>query len=234
MENLPTYAEYFNPQRTRARPINDTEYIVTQSYRPFGTEIDYTIPAGCVATICDRRNATQIHYKATLNYFDALHHEVNELLSELIRRPEIDMNRKNRVYWGLKYLAAILRRVQSPHEISSEMVHPSEMVFDVFLKFKDVPNPPIDLLAQCLNVCTALVRLHPNEIFKRVVNLDFLPFCSTHPLSFTEYANGAGFDTGLVGYYLVSYERVSGHFEFLTAYLNFLKTFATVSIKQIM
>lgn len=110
------------------------------------------------------------------------------------------------------------------------MVHPSEMVFDVFLKFKDVPNPPIDLLAQCMNVCTALVRLHPNEILNRMINLDFLPHCSTQPTTFKEFANGVGFDTGLVGYYLVSYERVSGRFEFLTAYLHFLKTFAMVII----
>lgn len=200
-----------------------------QTYMPFGSEIDFTIPVGCVATVRDKDNATQIQYRISLNYFVVLHFEANELLSELIKRPEIDVNRKTRVYWGLKYLASMLRRIQDPHEISSEMVHPSEIVFDVFLKFKDVPNPPIDLLAQCLNVCTALIRLHPNEIFKRVVNLDFLPQCSTHPMTFIEYANGVGFDSGLVGYYLVSYERVCGRFEFLTAFMYFLRTFSMVS-----
>lgn len=214
----------------QASDFSETEYILANDFSPFSKKIEYVIPAGTVATISDKPNGTLIHLKTSFNYFDALHHEINELLSDLIRRPEIDPLRKNRVYWGLKYLAAALRRIKDPSEISSEMVHPTEMVFDIFLKFKDVPNPPVDLLAQCFNVCTALVPMHQNEIFKRVINMDILPFCTMDKLNFTEYANGAGFDTGLVGYYLVSFEKVSGRYEFLTAYLTFLKAFATVSL----
>lgn len=200
-------------------------------FSPFSKKIGYIIPAGTVATVSDKPDGTQIHLKTSLNYFVALHHEINELLSDLIRRPEIDPLRKNRVYWGLKYLASVLRRIKDPSEISSEMVHPTEMVFDIFLKFKDVPNPPVDLLAQCFNVCTALIPMHQSEIFKRIINMDILPFCTTDKLNFTDYANGAGFDTGLVGYYLVSFEKVSGRYEFLTAYLTFLKAFVTVSVQ---
>lgn len=176
----------------------------------------------------NKPNGTQIQLKTSLNYFDVLHHEINELLLDVIRRPEIDPLRKNRVYWGLKYLAAALNRNTEPSGISTEMVHPIEMVFDIFLKFKDVPNPPVDLLAQCFNVCTALIPMHQNEIFQRVINMDILPKCTTHQLNFDKYAHGAGFDTGLVGYYLVSYEKLCGRYEFLTAYLRFLRAFATV------
>lgn len=229
LENLPVYTEYYNLPQITSR-ISDNECMLTQNYKPFGDKIDYTVPAGCVATMSDTANGTQIHFKTTLNYFYVLHHEINELFNELIKRPEIDVQRKNRVYWGLKYLASIIRRINDPLEITSEMVRPTEMVFDLFIKFKDVPNPPVDLLAQCFNVCTALVRIHPNEIFKRVINLDILPYCTSDKLKFDEYANGAGFDTGLVGYYLVSHEKVSGQYEFLTAYLAFLKTFAMVCV----
>lgn len=193
--------------------------------------MQYVIRAGTLATLFDKPDGTRLNFKTSLNYFDVLHHEINELLSDLIKRPEIDPHRKNRVYFGLKYLAAALQRTSDPAEISSEMVHPTEMVFDIFLKLKDVPNPPVDLLAQCFNVCTALVPMHQSEIFKRVINMDILPFCTTHKLNFQEYANGACFDTGLVGYYLVSFEKVCGRYEFLSAYLSFLKAFATVSIK---
>lgn len=228
---MPTYSEYYNGQRTLLRQIdfNDTEFILQNDFKPFSQKIQYVIPAGTVATVSDKPDGTLIHLKTSLNYFVVLHHEINELLSDLIRRPEIDPLRKDRVYWGLKYLAAALRRIKDPSEISSEMVHPTEMVFDIFLKLKDVPNPPVDLLAQCFNVCTALVPLHQNEIFRRVINMDILPFCTSDKLNYEEYANGAGFDTGLVGYYLISYEKVAGRYEFLTAYLTFLKTFAAVS-----
>lgn len=229
---MPAYTEYYNSQRTILRPsdFNENEFILIRDFNPFSQKIQYVIPAGTVARVYDKPDGTVINLKTSVNYFDALHHEINELFTDLIRRPEIDPFRKNRVYWGLKYLAAALRRVNDPSEISSEMVHPTEMVFDIFLKFKDVPNPPVDLLAQCFNICTALVPMHQSEIFKRVINMDILPFCTTDKLNFEEYANGAGFDTGLVGYYLVSYEKVIGRYEFLTAYLTFLKAFATVCI----
>lgn len=228
---MPAYSEYYNAQRTLLRPsdFNENEFILQNDFKPFSQKIQYVIPARTVATVSDKPDGTIIHLKTSLNYFNALHHEINELLSDLIRCPEIDPLRKNRVYWGLKYLAAALRRINDPSEISSEMVHPTEMVFDIFMKLKDVPNPPVDLLAQCFNVCTALIPMHQNEIFKRVINMDILPFCTSDKLNYEEYANGAGFDTGLVGYYLVSYEKVTGRYEFLMAYLTFLKTFATVS-----
>lgn len=194
--------------------------------------MDYVIPAGTNAIVLDKSNGTHIQLRTSLNYFDVLHHEINELLSDVVRRPEMDPMRMNRVYWGLKYLGAVLRRINDPTGISTEMIHPIEIVFDIFLKFKDVPNPPIDLLAQCFNVCTALIPTHQNEIFKRVINMDILPFCTTDKLNFNEYANGAGFDTGLVGYYLVSYEKVSGRYEFLTAYLTFLRAFAMVRVSN--
>lgn len=214
----------------RPSDFSESQFILQHDFKPFSNRIQYIIPAGAVAAVSDKHDGTLIRFKTSLNYFDALHYEINELLVDLIRRPEIDPLRKSRVYWGLKYLAAALRRINDPSEISSEMVHPTEMVFDIFLKFKDVPNPPVDLLAQCFNVCTALVPLHQSEIFKRVINMDILPFCTADNLNYEEYANGAGFDTGLVGYYLVSFEKVTGKYEFLTAYLTFLKAFVTVSI----
>lgn len=208
--------------------FNETEYTLLHDFNPFSKRIEYNIRAGTTAIVLDKPDGTQIQLQTVLNYFDVLHHEINELLSDVIRRPELDPLRKKRVYWGLKYLAAALRRINEPSDISAEMVHPTEMVFDIFLKFKDVPNPPVDLLAQCFNVCTALIPMDQNEIFKRVINMDILPFCTTDKLNFEEYANGAGFDTGLVGYYLVSFEKVTGRYEFLTAYLTFLRAFATV------
>lgn len=223
--------EYYDSQRVSLRlsDFNENECILVHDYWPFGEKVNYMIPAGTTAVILDKPTGPLIRFNTKLNYFDALHHEINELLLDLLKYPEISVQRKQCVYWGLKYLAAEISRVNHPHEISGEMVHPTEMVFDIFLKFKDVPNPPVDLLAQCFNVCTALVPTHRNDIYKRIINLDILPFCTTDKLSFDEYANGAGFDTRLAGYYLVSFEKVNGKYEFLSAYLAFLKMFVSTA-----
>lgn len=159
-----------------------------------------------------------------------MHHEINELLFDLIKRPEIDAERKQRVAGGLKFLASTVRRIKSPCDIPSEMVHPTEMVFDILLKFKDVPNPPMELLAECMEVCAALVPMLRSEIGKRVVNLEILPVCVNQMLQYREYARGMSFDTASVGRYLVSFEKATGRFEFLSAYLTFLKAFVEVNV----
>lgn len=234
MESLPVYTEYYNSQRINLKPSDaaDDEFILTHDFQPFGTKIEYTIRAGTTATVTDKPSGTQIHFKTSLNYFDVLHHEINELLFDLIKRPEIDAERKQRVAGGLKFLASTVRHIKSPCDIPSEMVHPTEMVFDILLKFKDVPNPPMELLAECMEVCAALVPMLRSEIGKRVVNLEILPVCVNQMLQYREYARGMSFDTSSVGRYLVSFEKATGRFDFLSAYLTFLKAFVEVSTTQ--
>lgn len=232
LESLPVYTEYYNAQRINLKQ-NDCagdEFILTHDFQPFGIKIDFTIRAGTTATVTDKAAGIQFHLKTSLNYFNVLHHEINELLFDLIKRPEIDAQRKQRVASGLRYLATTVRRIKSPCDIPSEVVHPTEMVFDILLKFKDVPNPPIELLAECMEVCAALVPMLHTEIAKRVINLDILPVCANHNLHYRDYAHGMSFDTATVGQYLVSFEKATGRFDFLSAYLTFLKSFAEVRI----
>lgn len=159
---MSTYAECYDPQRTALKQseFNEKENILLHDFNAFSKKVNYVIPMGTTAIIVDKPNGTQIQFKTPLNYFDVLHHEMNELLSDAIRRPEIEPLRKNCVYWGLKYLAAALQRVTEPLAISTEMVHPIEMVFDIFQKFKDVPNPPVDLLAQVKSKVFHFARLY--------------------------------------------------------------------------
>lgn len=225
------YTEYFNSDRIHLRQshTNDDEFHLTHNYCPFGTSIDYTLKAGTVASIRDQGNQSTVHFHTKVNYFNVLHHEINEMLADTLKRPEIDENRKRRVIHGLKYLAATVRRTKHPREISDDMVPPTEMVFDILLKFKAVPYPPIELLAQCFEVCAALVPLFGSEIYNRVINLEILPFISNEQLDYQAYSNGASFDSGAVGYYLVTFEKSLGRYDFLMAYLKFLRTFTKVS-----
>lgn len=155
-----------------------------------------------------------------------MHNEIDELLVETVRYTDFDADRKTRVIAGLKYLARALCGVVDPlHEISNEMVHPTEMVFDLLTKFKLVTQPPIELMSKCLNVCVNLVPLFDLEIVRRVINLNMLPSISGDQLDYRALSLGAGFESGLVGYYLINFEKNSGHYDFLLTYLQFLRTY---------
>lgn len=230
LENLPIYTELYKPETNiQLKPSADTdnEFILLANYTPF-KKIDFTIPAGTNVVLIDKQFCTSIHFRTPLNYFNVLHNEMNELLAETLRYTEIDEERIRRICVGLKYLAGAVRSVSDPYQISNEMVHPTEMVFDVLNKFKMIQQPPIAMLAKCLEVCTGLVLLFEEEIFKRIINLNLLPFVTNDQLDAGAYCNGISFESGLVGYYLINFERNSGRYDFLLTYLNFLKTYTKV------
>lgn len=228
MLNLPIYSEDYKANNVQLKPSAeaDDEFILTARYTPF-KRINYTIPAGTSVVISDKQINKQyhtvIHFRYPVNYFNVLHNEMNELLSDALKYAEIDEVRKRRVIAGLKYLAIAVRRVQNPMDITKEMVHPTEMVFDILIRFKEVQHPPIELLARCLEVCESLLWLYQDEILKRIINLDILPCVANLNLNYRSYVNGIGFDPGLVGYYLINIEKNTGKYDFLLTYLNFVK-----------
>lgn len=205
----------------------EDEFILLQNYSPF-PKIDYTIPAGTPVQISDRNSQTIVHFKIKLNYFVALHNEINKLLASTLRYMEIDSMYQTNVECGLKFLALAVQCAEDSSDITSEMVHPIEIVFDILIKFKNAQEPPIILLAACLEVCSALVTLFPNDVCVRVVNLNVLPYITNDSLDFQAYSNGVSFVSGLVGHYLVNLEKSSGKYDFLLAYLNFIKTYSNV------
>jgi nuclear pore complex protein Nup188 len=230
LERLPYYTEVDGSGKFNLRASNETEdeAVLLNDYVPF-PKIDFLIEAGTRAVIMDKMNQTLIHFSTQLNYFDVLHNEINQLLAYTTTYSEIDAHQLERVTSGVSYLAKAVRRIENPNEISSEMVHPTEMVFDIFLKFKGTQNPPITLLANCLDVCSALVKLFDAEIFNRIISINVLPTLNYNGQDFKALANGRGFESGLVGAYLVNYEKNAGTYEFLMAYLNFLKVYSKVS-----
>uniref|UniRef100_A0A182Q2U3 Nucleoporin NUP188 n=1 Tax=Anopheles farauti TaxID=69004 RepID=A0A182Q2U3_9DIPT len=229
LENLPVYTELYTERARyeirKAPGTNDDEFILCHDYTP-SHKINFTVPRGTKLIVRDvHSQRTYVHFTSGYNYFNALHHEINELLEDAQTTSTLSTERVQRIASGLKYLAVAVRRIQQPHDITAEMVHPTEMVFDVMLKFKSLPNPPIELLVQCLNVCTALVPLFEQEIYTRIINLNILPSVNSANLTYQDYANGVGFDSSLIGYYLVNVERNAGRYPILMAYFNFLKTY---------
>lgn len=238
MENLPVYTEILKPASSyHLKPLadSDNEFVLLSSCVPF-PKIDFEIRAGTTAIVQDKPfGASTIHFQTTINYFNVLHHEIDELLAETSLRYTTDVDagiRERRVCAGIQYLANALRNVSDPlRGISSDMVHPTEMVFDVLMKFKGVQQPPIGLLAKCLEVCSNLVPLFDEEIVRRVVNLNVLPFVTTTSqgnVDYRLYGSGVGFESGLVGYYLINFEKKNGRYDFLMTYLQFLHVYAKV------
>lgn len=234
LENLPIYTELLKPARSfHMKPLadGDNEFVLLSKCSPFA-KIDFEIPAGTTAIVQDKPFGSTIHFRTTVNYFNVLHNEINELLAETLRyTADIDAVRERRVCAGIKYLAQAVRNVTDPlRGISSEMVHPTEMVFDILTKFKAVQQPPIELLAKCLAVCANLVPLFDEEIVRRVVNLNVLPYVTQSGGDYRQLCGGAGFESGLVGYYLINFEKNCGRYDFLLTYLEFLHVYAKVSV----
>lgn len=234
MENLPICTEVYNGDKYDIRQAENDEFVLLNDYTPF-PRVDFVIQKGTRVVIMDK-NETFIHFRTKLNYFDALHHEIIDLLEKIQTRPEeICAGSIERIEWGIKVLGAIVKRIQDPeNEISDQMIHPTEMVFDILGKLKGVERPPLELFAGCLEVCAGLLQfpIYNDEIFRRIINLNILPTVHNAQLDSVNYANGVSFESSLVGYYLVNIEKNSGKYSFLKAYLHFLKTFTEIAVNK--
>ncbi|XP_067632280.1 nucleoporin Nup188 [Eurosta solidaginis] len=227
LECLPIFTDLYDENKYLLRAINDDDYILTADIKPF-PHLDFIIPAKTTAAIMARPEGYCVHFRTSLNYFVVLHHEINCLLAETIQN-QSDWHhneRARRINAGLEYLQSVLQRTKSLNAISSEMVHPTEMCIDLLNKFKQVPQPPIQMLANCLNVCTMLLPLVDAEIYARVINLHILPAITNETLdSYKDYALGICFDSRIVGTYLIDVEKKLERYDFLLAYLGFLRAY---------
>lgn len=203
----------------------EDEFLLRSDYYPM-RHFALKLPKGTRVAIMDRRNVTYVHFWHSCNYFEVLHNEMKELLTS----GETGENSlMARVTAGVNYLRHMLGKLKSPSDITEAMVHPVELVFDILLKFKCVPHPPITLLAGCLELCAVLSSFFDQEVLKRALNLGIFPTVSNFGFTHEEYARGTGFDSGLIGQYLINFETGNGTYPFLKAYFGFLKAHKAVS-----
>jgi nuclear pore complex protein Nup188 len=235
LQNLPVYAEMpCDPSyELRRDELSEEEdaYLLLSNYQPFPKISDYIIRADNRAIVRNERGNLMVYFLSNLNYFQALHHEINELLSCIQSFTEIKEIRLKRLEAGINLLAVIIRQLKNADEITNEMIHPTEMVFDILEKLKVFQHPPLDLMASCVNVFAELLPFFSDEIFRRFVNLNLSPTITTNHKEFKGFANGNGVEMGIVGYYLINIERTNGKYSFLKAYFNFLQKCSKVSCK---
>lgn len=208
---------------------SEDEFILTKDYYPM-RQFALKVPRSTRVAIMDRRKVTFVHFWNPCNYFHVLHNEIRELLNSTDAEGSFLIPR---VTSGVQYLRQLLPRLKSPSDITDAMVHPVELVFDLLLKFKSVPNPPITLMASCLDVCAALSSFFDQEVLRRVLNLGIFPAVSSVGLSHEEYARGIGFDSGLIGSYLINYETGSGTYQFLKSYFAFLGAYRQAKMANV-
>jgi nuclear pore complex protein Nup188 len=236
LQNLPLYTEQPDDPMYELRKSDDCEndtYILLNDYQPFRKIIDYVIPAGNVAIVREEKGRMFVHFQIKLNYFHALHNEISEMLNSIVSFSEIHESKLHRLETGIALLSTIVKRIENADEITNEMIHPTEMVFDILEKFKVFAHPSLDLMASCVNVCAELLLYFGTEIFRRFANLNVAPSINVVHRDFKTYANGNGFEFGLAGYYLIKIECTTGKYNFLKAYLNFLKKATKVILNYI-
>lgn len=229
-------AVLYDEHQHKLNELGSEEFELTNSFKPF-PHIDYTVPAGTSCTAVQHPSGFFMHFRVNVNFFDALHHEINCLLREKAQlHGDFGSNeRVLRIDAGLQYLVLAVQRTKSIAGISPEMVHPTEMCIDILSKFTSVQCPPVGLLSTCLNVCTALLPLVDEEIFMRVSNLDILPTIRTGSLQdYKLYASAAYLKSSFLGSAIDNVEKKLERYDFLLAYLNFLRTYTKLQRKRCM
>ncbi|KAH8292589.1 hypothetical protein KR018_009705, partial [Drosophila ironensis] len=237
LEALPIMAILYD-ENLQLREVGADEFELTASVEPF-PRIDYTIPAGTTCTAIQHPSGCYMHFRTQVNFFDALHHEINCLLREtsLLHGDYESSERIQRVQSGLKFLKGAVQRSRTISEVSVEMVHPTEMCIELLHKFKSVQCPPASLLASCLDVCTALLPLVDEEIFTRISNLGILPTVSEkgeYDIKHYATAMGVGFEPRFLGSVIDNVEKKNERYEFLLSYLCFLRTYTKLKRNRAM
>ncbi|XP_068626633.1 nucleoporin Nup188 [Battus philenor] len=224
LKELPVYTEIYNPNSVRIMSLQGDDAIIGTEYYPLG-DPSYHIEPGSRATIMERKEGTMVHFRTPYSYWTVFNNEIEKVLDRK-QHHQYNLNvTLERVYEGTKVLKGVLQHLVEDKEIPKSLLSPSEGVFDVLLRFMRAEEPPLLLLVECLNVCTALIKLFPKEIHLRLINTGLLPRVINQHLSHVEYANGASFDSAAVGSYLVIIEQPRGTYKFLGAYIDMLCAF---------
>lgn len=141
--------------------------IIGREYYPLG-DTSYRIEMGSKATVLERKEGPMIHFRTPYSYWAIFNNEIEKVLDRKQSHSNINVTLE-RVYEGTKVLKGVLKALALKKEIPKTLVEPSEGVFDVLVRFMRTESPPLQLLVECLNVCTVLVPIFPKEVQLRSV-----------------------------------------------------------------
>ncbi|XP_052739449.1 nucleoporin Nup188 [Bicyclus anynana] len=227
LKSLPVYTEIYNPNAVPLMSIHLDNAVVGRDYFPMGDE-SYRIEAGSKATIMERKEGTMIHFRTPYSYWTIFNSEIEKALDRKQNYQNVNVTLE-KVYEGAKVLKNVLKALVGDKEIPKSLVAPSEGVFDVLVRFLKSDAAQLELLVECLSVCTTLVPMFPKDVHLRLINTGLLPRIVNHQLGHVEYAHGVSLDSAAVGAYLVTVEQPNGSYAFLGAYIDMLRSFHEAS-----
>lgn len=173
---------------------------------------------------------TLVHYGVSVNYWKVLHSEIIQLLEgKITSKINPDQNLIGRVESGIRLIAGVMKYIKNPMDIPEQLVYPTEMVFDLSLKYMMSSDPPMELVTNCFYVFSSLTPLFGEEIQKKLCRTNLLPSIENHRLSYKEYASGECFNSNGIGNFLINVAKPTGQFKFIVAYIDLLTSFFNVS-----
>lgn len=109
-----------------------------------------------------------IHFRSPYSYWTIFNSEIEKALDRKQNYQNVNTTLE-KVYEGTKVLKGVLKALVGDKKIPKSLVAPSEGVFDVLVRFMRSDAAPLQLLVECVSVCTALVPIFPKEIHLRLV-----------------------------------------------------------------
>ncbi|XP_071443608.1 nucleoporin NUP188 [Hetaerina americana] len=162
-----------------------------------------------------------IHWECNYSIWNVLYDTLKELLNQVsqgstnVEPSTIDMG-----VVTLKFLKKIL---ETEYVLDEDMDSTVELVFYLVDKFSQVPNGPVSVLACCMEIFATLILTYFDDVSMKLKKTGFLPHVKNVKLDHISYINGDSFDVGILGFQLAREECVTGRFDLLKAYLQFLE-----------
>ncbi|XP_046395466.1 nucleoporin Nup188 [Ischnura elegans] len=162
-----------------------------------------------------------IHWECSYSIWDVLYNTLKELLNQVsLGSTNVEPSTVERGVATLKFLNKIL---EAEYILDEDMDSTVELVFYLVDKFSQVPNGPVSVLACCMDIFATLILTYFEDVSMKLKKTGFLPHVKNVKLDFISYINGDSFDVGILGFQLAREECVTGHFDLLKAYLQFLE-----------
>ncbi|KAG8234204.1 hypothetical protein J437_LFUL013801, partial [Ladona fulva] len=194
-------------------------WALNQNRKPF-SHCNIILPAGTKGYALKGSPPT-IHWECYFSIWDPLYNTLKELYNQVSRgSTNVESSTVKRGEVALKFLNEILK---SDAFIDESMDSTVELVFYLVDKFSQVPNGPVSVLASCMRVFATLIQPYFDDVSMKLKKTGFLPHVKNVNLDYISYINGDSFDVGILGVQLAREECVTGCFDLLKAYLQFLE-----------
>ncbi|KAL0114363.1 hypothetical protein PUN28_011551 [Cardiocondyla obscurior] len=186
----------------------------------------FTIPSNCahenIAVLSNEKEVVLFRTKAS--YWDALHYKIEQLFSQasggITNISAVNTDLPENVYQGLKLLEAFLA---ADIEIPSNMVVPTELIFEIINRFSYPILPPnlYRIVAVCISISSKLVLRYPEDILSRMRSGVYPKFNNWYQKP-VDFAEAISFDGGLIASWLSGIETIEHTYPILRAFLDTL------------